>query len=369
MQVVVIGGGVIGMMQARALAAEGVSVILIERGLCGKEASWAGGGIVSPLYPWRYSDPVTTLANWSQTYYANLSESLEAESGIDPELSRTGLLMLSIFDQQEALKWGAEHSYQMQMIGADEIYHLEPKLKAGFKQAIWMPQVANIRNPRLARSLRAVLEHDSRVTICEEQAVLEIQTTKQGRVEGVLTDKGIVQSDAVVLASGAWSGKLLESLSISLPIEPVKGQMVLFKGEPGVVRRIVLRDGKYIIPRRDGHVLAGSTLEYCGFDKSTTASAREELADIAIDMLPELSSFQLEAQWAGLRPGIEGGIPLIGEVESHPGLFLNCGHFRNGLVLAPASVQLLTSLIMQSEHPFSPEPYSPSRSSNGLIFM
>lgn len=357
MKTIIIGGGAIGMMQARELAQAGVEVTLIDKGLCGQEASWAGGGIVSPLYPWRYSEPVTALATWSQGYYGNLAESLEAESGIDPELTRHGLMMLSIEDQVEALKWASEHNNWAELIGKDEIYKLEPNLREGVGDALWMPQVGSIRNPRLMQALYKSITNEPLVSIIEESAVSAL-VLKAGAVVGVTVKDKVIRADNVVVTAGAWSGNLLESIEVSLPVEPVRGQMILFNAKPGVVNRVVLSDGKYVIPRRDGRVLAGSTLEYVGFDKHTTEQAKQQLADTAIDMFPALAEAKIEHHWAGLRPGAPAGIPFIGGIPDIDNLYINAGHFRNGLVLAPAAVRVMTSLLLGQESPVDPKPYA-----------
>ncbi|UZE95598.1 glycine oxidase ThiO [Alkalimarinus alittae] len=357
MKTIIIGAGAIGMMQARELAQAGVEVTLIDKGLCGKEASWAGGGIVSPLYPWRYSEPVTALAAWSQGYYSNLAESLEAESGIDPELTRHGLMMLSIEDQTEALEWAAAHNNWAALIEKNEIYKLEPNLREGVHDALWMPQVGSIRNPRLVQALYKSIKSEPLVTIIEEAAVSSL-TVESGVVTGVIVKDNVINADNVVVTAGAWSGNLLEAVGVSLPVEPVRGQMILFNAKPGIVNRVVLSDGKYVIPRRDGRVLAGSTLEYVGFDKQTTGKAKQQLADTAIDMFPALAGAQIEHHWAGLRPGAPEGIPFIGAVPEIKNLYVNAGHFRNGLVLAPAAVRVMTSLLLEQESPVNPEPYA-----------
>ncbi|MCP5170040.1 MAG: glycine oxidase ThiO [Hahellaceae bacterium] len=359
MRVIIIGAGAIGLMQARELAQKGVAVTLIEKGLCAREASWAGGGIVSPLYPWRYSAPVTALASWSQSYYPNLVQSLEAESGIDPELSRHGLLMLSVDDPDDALAWAGEGGW-IQSVDKQELYRLEPELREGFNEALWMPQVASIRNPRLARALRASITAEKRITLVEECAVHELMLDGD-KVTGVATDKGEFEAEQVIVTAGAWTGGLLEGVGVHLPIEPVRGQMILFKARPGLVKRVVMRDGKYVIPRRDGRVLAGSTLEHVGFDKTTTEVAKNTLADLAIDMFPGLADAQIEHHWAGLRPAAPMGIPFIGEVPEVAGLWVNAGHYRNGLVLAPASVRLLSALLLNETVPVDPVPYQLAR--------
>ncbi|MDX5297543.1 MAG: glycine oxidase ThiO [Gammaproteobacteria bacterium] len=361
-QAIVVGGGAIGMMQARELALSGWQVQLVERGLCGREASWAGGGIISPLYPWRYAEPVTALARWSQGYYGNLVESLEAESGIDAELTRHGLLMLDVDDQAVALNWSGAPNW-LERIDTDALYRLEPQLAAGYEGGLWMAQVASIRNPRLLRALRTSLERLPQVRILEGCRV-DALITQGERVTGVQTSDGDFHADAVIVTAGAWSAGLLDPLDIRLPVVPVKGQMMIYRAEPGTVRRVVMQAGRYVIPRRDGRVLAGSTLEFSGFDKTTTSEARETLAQTAESLYPILAKCPVEQQWAGLRPGAPEGIPFIGAVASAPGLYLNTGQFRNGLVLAPASVRLLTSLLNDETCPVDPQPYEPERRLN-----
>ena len=145
---------------------------------------------------------------------------------------------------------------------------------------------------------------------------------------------------------------------IASDVEPVKGQMIMFRGEPDRVHRIVLADSHYIIPRRDGRVLAGSTLEKTGFDKSTSEAALEELRDKAVSLVPSLADLPIERQWAGLRPGTREGIPYICSLPQVEGLYLHAGHYRNGVVLGPASVQLLVEQMLGRPCFCDPEPYS-----------
>ncbi len=358
MKAIIVGGGVIGMMQARELVLKGHDVVLVDKGVTGAEASWAGGGIVSPLYPWRYSDPVTALATWSQSYYPNLIESLEAESGIDPELTRHGLLMLSVQDEAQALEWSNVNQRWLELIDAEAIYKLEPLLRPGFGKALWMSQVASVRNPRLLKALRGALEASERARFHESDGAREL-IQHGDEVKGIKTIAGEeLYGDCVIVCAGAWSPELIPDFTVS--IEPVKGQMLLFEASKNLVNRIVLHDGRYVIPRRDGSVIAGSTLEYKGFDKATTSTAKEELADMAIDLFPELSRCAIRHHWSGLRPGTPDGIPYIGAVPGLNNLYLNAGHFRNGLVLAPASVRLMTSLLCDEQPPVDPRPYDPA---------
>lgn len=355
---IVIGGGVMGLLSAYLLANAGKRVTLLDRSAAGREASWAGGGIVSPLYPWRYSQAVTALAHWSQDYYPGLGQQLLALTGVDPEVHVTGLYWLDLDDQADALAWAQREGRPLQEVPVESAYAAVPSLGDGFRRAIYMSGVANVRNPRLVKALRAALQGMPLVTLREHTSVAGF--VQDGtRVCGVRTGDGELLADQVVVTAGAWSGELLQSLGLSLPVAPVKGQMILFKCAEDFLPSMVLAGGRYAIPRRDGHILVGSTLEHVGFDKTPTEDALASLRASAETLLPGLESAEVAGHWAGLRPGSPEGIPFIGEVPGHDGLWLNCGHYRNGLVLAPASCQLLADLMLGREPIIDPAPYAP----------
>lgn len=357
-QVVIVGGGVIGLLTAFNLASAGQRVVLLERSNVGQESSWAGGGIVSPLYPWRYSPAVTALAHWSQDFYPQLAEQLFASTGVDPEVHTTGLYWLDLDDEGEALAWARREQRPLSAVDISAAHDAVPVLGSGFSRAIYMADVANVRNPRLVKSLKAALSALPAVTI-HEQCEVSGFIRDAGRVLGVRTSQGEIHGDQVVLAAGAWSGELLQSLGLALPVEPVKGQMILYKCASDFLPCMVLAKGRYAIPRRDGHILIGSTLEHEGFDKTPTASALESLKASAVELIPALAGAEVVGHWAGLRPGSPEGIPYIGPVPGLAGLWLNCGHYRNGLVLAPASCQLFADLLLGREPIIDPAPYAP----------
>jgi len=340
----IVGGGLIGMLSAYELVQAGMRVTLLERGHTGRESSWAGGGILSPLYPWRYPDAVSDLAHWGQVRYQRLAESLYELSGIDPEWQQSGLLMLDVADQAEALAWAERRAVGLEVLVNEEIAHCDAALPACQDSALWMPEVAQIRNPRLLSALRKVLEQ--RGVVFEEQTEVLGFQQEAGRVVAVETSRGVRHAGKVVIASGAWSRTLLDDLGVAIEIEPVRGQMLLYKGEPGLLKTIVMADGHYVIPRRDGHVLVGSTVEYVGFDKSTTASAADTLRQIAEQLVPALAEVDIVRHWAGLRPGSTDGVPYISEHPKIAGLYVNTGHFRNGVVLGYASARLLGDIVL-----------------------
>jgi glycine oxidase len=358
-QVVIVGGGVIGLLTAFNLASEGQRVVLLDRSGVGQESSWAGGGIVSPLYPWRYSPAVTALAHWSQDFYPQLGERLFAATGIDPQVHVTGLYWLDLDDQAEALAWAEREGRPLRAVDISAVHDAVPVLGSGFSRAIYMADVANVRNPRLVKSLKTALQTMPNVTLHEHCEVSGFIRDGE-RVRGVKSSAGEMRGDQVVLAAGAWSGELLGTLGLELPVEPVKGQMILYKCASDFLSSMVLAKGRYAIPRRDGHILIGSTLEHEGFDKTPTDAALESLKASALELIPALADAELVGHWAGLRPGSPEGIPYIGEVPGFTGLWLNCGHYRNGLVLAPASCRLFVDVMLGREPVIDPAPYAPA---------
>ncbi len=358
-KVIIVGGGVIGMLSALRLLQAGQQVTLIERTKLGLEASWAGGGIVSPLYPWRYSPAVTALSAFSQHVYPVLAKELFDAVGIDPEVHETGLYWLDLEDEASALEWAACEDKPLHVVDIDEVASRVGALGRGFSRALWMPGVANVRNPRLLKSLRAALLAMPGFSLLEDAELVGLEPLPSNGFR-LLLKSGNLTAERIVIAAGSWSGQLLGELGLDLPVEPVKGQMILYKCAEDFLPAMVLAKGRYAIPRKDGHILVGSTLEYAGFDKTPTDEALASLQASAEELLPGLADAEVVGHWAGLRPGSPEGIPFIGEVPEYPGLWLNCGHYRNGLVLAPASCELLKNLILGEAPIIDPAPYAPA---------
>nr|WP_298059317.1 glycine oxidase ThiO [uncultured Halomonas sp.] len=355
----IIGGGVIGMMTALQLADAGQQVTLVERGECGQESSWAGGGIVSPLYPWRYSPAVTQLSRWSEGVYPSLALRLLEETGIDPEYRQKGLLYLNVDDAEKALQWARQLGKPLERVGAEFVHAKEPGVAMVGDSALWMPTLGSVRNPRLAKALKARLAAMPQVTLKEQCEVSGFIQTG-GTVEGVMTSQGPLNAGRIIICGGAWAAQLLALLNVQLPVRPVKGQMIAYQAPKGLVQRVVLKDGRYIIPRADGLLLVGSTLEETGFDKTTDEAALASLKQSAEAIVPALAACPVAHQWAGLRPGSPEGVPFIGALPERPNVFVNAGHYRNGLVLAPASTHLLVDQLLGREPLIDPAPYQPT---------
>ncbi|MBM4200015.1 MAG: glycine oxidase ThiO [Gammaproteobacteria bacterium] len=354
--VIVIGGGIIGLLTARMLAREGVRVTVIDAGRIGNQSSWAGGGILSPLCPWHTPEPITALCRLSQQMYPRLMASLHEETGVDPEWTRTGLVFVDCTETAQAIAWCEREAVEVHRTSPDALGTLEPWLSHPAGESLWLPSIAQVRNPRLLRSLRASLAQLG-VALVEDQPVIAFETDS-GRVTAVRTESGLHAADRFVVAAGAWTAKLLNGLTPALPIAPVKGQMLAYGTAPGLLSRIVVRGDRYLIPRRDGVILAGSTVEAsAGFDKTTTEAARAQLSAFAQELLPPLQDAAVLRHWAGLRPGTPTGIPYIDYHPTLQNLVLCAGHFRNGFVMAPASCHLLAELILNREPMLPPAPY------------
>lgn len=226
----IVGGGVIGMMMARQLADAGADVTLLEQAHCGQKASWAGGGIVSPLYPWRYSAAVTALASQSQSSYEPLTQALLDETGIDPELRSKGLLYLRVADEADALAWAKQTQRSLEVVDGAFLYDKEPEVAPGHDRALWMPDLASVRNPRLCQALRASLIARNNVRLLEETEVTGLEVDENSReVLGVRGRQMMFSARRTVLCNGAWAGTLLHDLGVDSGIKPVRGQMIAFK--------------------------------------------------------------------------------------------------------------------------------------------
>lgn len=335
----IVGGGVIGLSGALELARQGARVTVLERGVCGGESSWAGGGILSPLPPWDYPPAVTDLTQLSCRLFPEWVGRVAEISGIDPEYRVSGLRVMPPFDVEKAAQWCAGHGVRLEQDG----------------EGLWLPDVAQVRNPRLIKALRLVLERMG-VRIVERTEVTGIVSTED-RVGRLDTTAGPFAAEHYVVAAGAWSKKLLGKQGVQLDIKPVRGQMLLYKAQPGMLRHIILQNGTYLIPRDDGHILVGSTLEDVGFDRATTEEARVALHARALGMLPQLAQAEFIQHWAGLRPAAPGNIPIIARHPRLENLFLNGGHFRYGVTMAPASAQILANRLFNREQPFDVSSY------------
>jgi len=355
----IIGAGAVGLASALELARRGARVTLLDRSRAGAESTWAGGGILSPLLPWQYGEAVNALSEYSRALFPDWIARQQTLSGLDAEYRASGMLVLPPFDLAEAAAWCARHAWRCEARSSGEF------LATTAEEALWLPDVAQVRNPRLIHVLRGAAIA-SGVRIVESTEVTG-WVAEHGRISRVNTTQGDFSAAGVVVAAGAWTGTLPGLEAFATQIFPVRGQMLLFKLPPDSLTTIVLQNGCYLIPRQDGHVLAGSTLELSGFDKSTTDSARQALLAFAAGILPALSERVLVKHWSGLRPGSPENVPIIAPHPGFSNLFINSGHFRYGVTMAPGSARLLADLIEGKQTAISVAPYAQSMNPHGAL--
>lgn len=350
MRAVVIGAGVVGMLSALALRERGYDVTVLDMATARPPASWAGGGILSALFPWRYPGPLTALTHDALPRYERLAAQIRHAGGPDPQVYACGMLVDAGKERDAALAWATRHDIRACSVPASEV---APELSDA--PWIWLPNVGTVRNSRLLKGLRQLLASRG-VSLASSAAVSGIMAEAHGwRVSGA---EGIIRADQVLVAAGAWSAQLLGEIGLQLGLQPVQGEMLLYPPGSASPPCVLLSDAGYVIPRRDGHVLAGSTLRHGSEDQRPSAGAAQQLRAMAESLWPPLRDKTPAAHWAGVRPGSQRQWPWIGEVPGAPGLFLATGHFRNGLVSAPASAELVACL-MAGQHPgVDPQPYA-----------
>jgi glycine oxidase len=337
--VLVVGGGVIGCALAAELAARGRDVIVLERAEPGAEASGAAAGMLTPQADGRVRDAFFDLALESRGLYPAWVRALEEETGVDVGYRRTGLLHCDLGGGPEGslaaqIAWQRAAGLDAAALRADELPgEIAGRLSPEVSAAAFFPQEGVVDPRRLTRAAWLLAERRGvRVRTGVAAVGLRIEG---GGCRGVETGSGTILANAVVDAAGAWAG-FDSSLPMSVPVEPVRGQIVELRLRGRPLSVILACDDVYVVPRADGTVLLGSTIEHVGFRKEVTAGAVERLLAGAARLMPELAGARFVTAWSGLRPGTPDGLPILGPCRV-PGLFFAAGHFRNGILLAPVT--------------------------------
>ena len=342
--VLVIGGGIIGMLTAHYLQKEGFDVTMVEKNQVGGEASWAAGGILSKLYPWQQSQALQNLVAQGQLAFPKLVSDLLDETGIDPQLLNSGMLIVDIDEKHAALKWAQDNNSKIEHLDRKGIDLLEPNLEKCIEEALYLPSIMQVRPPELIKAVKqSLLLNGVRILEGVTAKRLILQSTK---VTGIETNSEPMFVNHVVICNGAWAQQLLEQTNPAMTdIQPVRGQMLLFKTSQSLLTHIIVKDGYYLIPRKDRFVLCGSTIEHTGFNQEITQQARDLLSKQAYALYPSLKEEALVKHWSALRPGTAREMPYVCEYPGYEGLYINVGHYRYGIVTSIPTAKMASKLI------------------------
>ncbi|MBI3653974.1 MAG: glycine oxidase ThiO [Acidobacteria bacterium] len=343
--VLIVGGGVIGCALALKLAEAGCKVLLMERGRLGCEASSAAAGMLSPQTESLQPDEFFNLCIKSRALYKNFVAHLKEASDIDAQLREEGTLFVSLPHLQdhadEWAQWQLEAGLRVERIPAEELERLEPAVTKQATRAIFMADDLQVENRLLMLAL-AVAIRRAGVTVIEGEAVTEVLLDHQ-QVAGVVCGSAKIYAGAVVIAAGSWSGALLEKFGVEAITIPARGQMIAVQS--AAIRHVLHSSQVYLVPRNDGRLLIGATVEYSGFEKGNTAKGIRALLDAAIELVPEVADAEIVETWSGLRPDTPDHWPIIGE-SGIANLWLATGHFRNGILLAPITAELMMQSLL-----------------------
>lgn len=363
----IIGGGVIGLSLAWELAGRGKSVCVVDRDEPARGTSWVGAGIFPPPRTKASHDPMEVLRTASHQLHRRWSEQLRHETGIDNELRRTGGIYFARRNGEAAalrveMLQAVEEGVEAQPLSATELAAREPALTAlpeRWKAAYWLPDEYQLRSPRHLQALQAACR--GRGVDIRANSGVKALSVVDNKVQAARVGSDSLSANQYVLCCGPWSAKLLEPFDICLPVEPWRGQLILWKTEKPLVSSVINEGLRYFVPRQDGNMLTGATVEDVGFDCQTTNEAIEELVEYTLDLLPQLKRENYVQAWAGLRPKTPDGSPFMGRVPGFENLSVSAGHFRSGLHLSPVAAQLMADLLLEVDGELDAFPFRLNR--------
>jgi glycine oxidase len=352
--VIIIGGGIIGLSLAISLRRQGLRVLIVERGEPGREASHAAAGMLAGSGT-EIPTALRILAEASARLYPEFAHELEDESGVRVDLRDQGTILLSTEGQFLAAA---------EPLSSERLLALEPGLAVAGRERPALQETdgtsaAYLRersvDPRALVAAAIKAAHHRGVDISSGSEVKELLTANN-RVAGVQTDKTSYAAPVVVNCAGAWAGCIGQP---RFPVRPVKGQMLAVVGGPSL-KHVVRAERVYLVPRSDGRLVIGSTLEEAGYNKQAEVSAIQRLLHAALEVVPGLAETKIHEDWAGLRPGTPDDLPILGESKLE-GYFVATGHFRDGILLAPITAQVMTDVIMGNSPAYDLKSFSPGR--------
>jgi glycine oxidase len=358
--VVVIGGGVIGCAVARQIAARGATVELVERDVPGRAATWAAGGMLSPLGEAGDHPAFLDLAAQSLDRYAQFVSELAAQTGIDVEYMPAGKLHVMTGGSRAELDSLIERGsgFGVHAMTGAEARSLEPALGPAVNGAVFVGRDHRVNNRLLGVAAWKAAEAGGVRVRCDSPAAsLDLEDRSVHLADGTT-----IATQTIVIAAGAWSAGV-EGLPRTLPVEPVRGQMLAVEGdrETPLLERVIHAPGCYLIPREEGHIVIGATSERAGFAPGPTPAGLAALSAAAAAVVPAIAERRVLETWSGFRPGTPDGLPVLGPEPQTDALFYATGHYRNGILLAPITAEILAACIAGEPSPVPLEPFRPDR--------
>ena len=351
--VLIIGGGVIGLALARALHKKGVArITILERERAGTEASHAAAGMLAPNAETEKADAFFRLCNESNKLYTEFAAQLQDETDIDVELDKQGTLYLALTEEDSAeilrrFEWQRGAGLAVEHLTAQETRAMEPFVSPDVRESLFFPNDWQVENRKLLHALEKYAALGG-IEIRKNTFITNL-LTENGAIVGAQSETEKFFAEKIVLATGAWTS-LVKAETLVLPrITPVRGQMIEFHTAKRLFQKVIYSPRGYLVPRADGRVLAGATVEDAGFDKRTTRAGIEFLQDNAFEIAPSLMNLEIADKWAGLRPYAADGLPVIGSFPQVENLILATAHYRNGILLAPLTARILADKIAENK--------------------
>lgn len=366
--VLIIGGGIIGLSLARELHKKGAEKItILERGKIGRESSFAAAGMLAPNAEADEADDFFRFCNASKNLYLNFAAELHLETGINIELDRSGTLYLAFSEKdtteiRHRLAWQKKAGLKVEYLSAEDALKVEPFVAKSVREALFFPDDWQVENRKLLTALQKYAEINEIKII--ENAEIQSLFDEQNKIVGAATAKDKFFAEKVVLATGAWTS-LIESgekSRLSMPlVKPIRGQMLCFKPAKRLFSTVIYSPRGYAVPRADGRILIGATVEAVGFDKKVTEDGVNFLLETASEISAFLANLEIYDKWAGLRPAAADNLPILGAVAGVENLFVATAHYRNGILLAPLTAKILANKILEDKNSEYLEIYSPRR--------
>ena len=362
---VVIGAGIIGLSIAWELVKRGHHVTVVQRDQVGRQASWAGAGLLVPANEETAIHPLDQLTALSNRLHAEWADQLKSETGIDNGYQVCGGIYLARSQGEQAAlsglkRYWTECQIDYHDLSMTELAAQQPHLLTdGMQMAMSVPGEAQIRNPHHLRALKVACQQRG-VEFLSDVDDLSFET-QASRLTGLRIGNHRIPGDTFCVAAGAWTSQLLHPLGVPLSMIPVRGQMLLYLWPEGMLTTILNEGSRYLVPRRDGHVLVGSSTEEAGFDPTTTSDVLQELGAFAESLFPDLNPQRLESSWAGLRPATYDGFPYLGRLPDWENGFVATGHFKVGLQQSTGTACIMADLIENQSLSIDITPFAPSR--------